>query len=288
MSEFKLVFVNKISLLFVMAAFTFLLSGCDDLSLSGTGSSTPPPVSYKPPRISSPFSSQQVGMGNTTLYQSVNKSLKFQISNLRKLPNDRFEIDWSRTGAANTFDTAFSSLVIRFPSQDSPVKISLHIWDNQESGTISGHLISFNLGGPKQQGHALDRGCEIFIANVTGFEAYKLSNSITVGGVSQLTPKTAPANPKPSKANNQSAAKTNQYAQQEPTEKEPVPETELSPLPASLRLTEGLYLYAQLSGNWIPIKVIGVEAGEKVKAHWLGFNDAWDTTLEEKTEGQDE
>jgi hypothetical protein len=277
MSEFRSVFVNKFSLLFAVTAFTFLSPGCDDLSLPGTGSSTPPP---KPSQSFSLHAGQQEGMGMTTLYQAADGGQTFQISNLRKLPNDRFEIDWRRTGDAEVFDSGFSSLVIRFPSQDSPVKISLHIWNNQDSGKISGHLISFNFGGPKQEGHALDRGCEILIARVVGFDAYKLSNSITVGGASQLTPKTPPAKPKPSKTNNPSAEKTNQFAQQEPAEKEPVPETELSPLPASLRLKEGLYLYAQLSGNWIPIKVIKIEAGEKVKVHWLGFNDAWDTTLE--------
>jgi len=29
------------------------------------------------------------------------------------------------------------------------------------------------------------------------------------------------------------------------------------------------------------VKIIGLEAGGKVKVHWLGFNEAWDTVLEE-------
>jgi len=281
MSESSLVTLKGPIKFISLITFTFFLSGCDNLSLPGSGGTSPPPVSYKPPVHTSPFSSQQEGMGMTTLYQSASGDPKFQISNLRKLPNDRFEIDWRRTSASNGIGAGFHSLFLRFPSQDSPVKISLHIWDNQESGKISGHVISFNMGGPKQQSHAFDRGCEIFIANVVGFDAYKLSKSLTVGGATELTPKTAPAKPKPSKTNTPSATKNNQFAQVEPAEKEPVAEADLSPVPDSLKLQEGLYLYAQLSGNWIPVKIIGLEAGGKVKVHWLGFNEAWDTVLEE-------
>lgn len=257
----------------VCLTLVLLLAGCDQINTGQRSSSNPPQHTG----ISRSGSDAQTGLGSHTLYRAREGAPQFQISNLQQKSNDRFELDWRRTSPTNRMGTGFYSLILRFPSQNSPVEINLHIWDHQDSGRISGHIMSFNFGQPKNQGHVLDRGCEIFIAKTQGFDIYKLSNSITVGGVSELA---AQAPPKRTQTTAENSSKSTSPTQPVPTEKEPIAEAELSLLPANLKIREGMYLYAQLSGNWIPVKVLGTEAGDQTKVHWLGFSDSWDTSLQ--------
>lgn len=202
--------------------------------------------------------------------------LVFRFPTCKKKSNDRFELDWQRTSSTSGIGAGHYSLVLRFPSQRNPVTIPLTIWNNNSSGKISGHVIPIRFGGPKTSEHALNRGCEMFLADATGLEIYKLSNSITVGGVSELPTQEPPQRRQPTA---HSSNQSNSPAQPVPAEKTPVAETGLSPLPANLNIREGIYLYAQLNGDWIPVKVLAREAGGQIKVHWLGFSDSWDTSL---------
>lgn len=124
-------------------------------------------------------------------YEPLPTHPRAELSNLRfdrgRLGKERYKVDWKWT---QTVPENHNVVLVIKPSDRMEITSNVETI-NKQGGTLSAETMSNKAGEDGQA--VLEKGCEMYLVVQSGSFRYKISNSLTTGGVSPTGTRPAPS-----------------------------------------------------------------------------------------------